>query len=100
MKSLQERSVIRDELLFKTEIGIINTKLNLQTSSSGRLERTNVDELKSKNFEDAQPPQFNDKNMCLDIPINLNLIKVILIYSEKRCKKFLRKKQVKSYSQG
>lgn len=76
-KSSQEKSVIRDDLLFKTEIGIINTKLNLQTCSSGRLERTNIDELKSKNFEDAQPPQYNEKNMCLEIPINLNLIKVI-----------------------
>ena len=84
MKSLQERSVIRDELLFKTEIGIINTKLNLQTSMSGRIERTKVDELKSKNFEDAQPPQFNDKNMCLDIPINLNLIKVIFIHLHRK----------------
>jgi len=73
-KTNPEKSANKEDGLFKTEIGITNNKL-VQTASSGKLEKTQFDELKTKNFEDASPPQYNEKNMCLEIPINLNLIK-------------------------
>ena len=82
-----EKLVIKDDLFSKTEIGINKNKMNLQTNSSGKVDKTTIDELKSKNFQDSSPPQFNDKNMCLEIPINLNLIKVMSFL--KLCRKML-----------
>ena len=90
-KSITEKIVNRDDLFSKTEIAINNNKIILPTTSSGKVEKPSIDELKSKNFEDSFPPLFNDKNMCLEIPINLNLIKVNKDFILEKCsEEFLR----------